>query len=595
MNTQTYKFDEFRLAPKQRKLLYRNSPVSLSSKAFEILLMLIEQRGKIIEKDEFLEKIWSDSFVEESNLVVHISALRRILLEKKGERKFIETVSGRGYSFVAPVEEIKSVELNHNEPASDRTKIPASLEEKNSPITSIAVLPFAVENQNDDLEYLANGVSQSLIDYLSQIPDLKVMAYSAVSGYKSQTPDFQEIGFLLGVDHILGGHISEYKNRLDIRVELIAAKDKRHLWGFNYECKFNDIFQIKKKISIAIAQKLQLKLTASDKNNMSREQATNSEAYKIYLKGKYILDWLSTRQNREESLYQALDFFRQALKLDADLALAYTGIGNVYNYLFHSNFLTREKSLIESRKALQLALKTDKNLSETYLLKGKLELTFDRDVSAARDSFQQAIKLNPNNAFAYHWQSLTFLCYAEFDEAIMLQNKALDFDPVSVIANYGLAKIFYSKGDYGKSIIQSEETLDINSRHISSFFLMAHSYSQLGMHEEAISNALHAFEMQPLKEVALALAYIYAKAGDIKPARKYLNDTLKSSANEALDFTDVAAVHVALKDRKKAFDYLKKAYEEGSANICGLRIDPRFAELCGEPQFNVLLEKLKLI
>lgn len=595
MNTQTYKFDEFQLAPKQRKLLYRNSPVAISAKAFEILLMLIEQRGEIVEKDEFLRKIWSDSFVEESNLVVHISALRRVLLEKKGERKFIETVSGRGYSFVAPVEEIETTEIQSSKSAQSNFRSSSLYEDENSSSISIAVLPFVAEGRNEDLDYLANGVTQSLIDSLSQISTLKVMAYSAVANYKAPEADFQEVGFLIGVNHVLSGHISEYKNRLEIRVALISTKDKRQLWGINYDCKFSDIFQVRKEISLAIAQNLKVKLSASDESNISRNQTGSSEAYKVYLKGKYILDRLSTRRNREESLYQALDFFRQALKQDANFALAYAGIGNVYNSLFNHDFLNREKALTEARKALQLALRIDENLSESHLLKGKIELIFDREVLAARDSFHKAIKLNPSNAIAYHWQSLTYLFCEEFDEALAMQNKAINYDPVSVIANYGLSKIFYFTGDYGKTIIQAEETLDLDHRYVSCFYLLALSYSELGLYEEAIKNALRAVEIQPLKELMLTLAYAYAVAGKKAEAFEKLGETLKNSNDDLIDFTDVAAVYLALNEREKTFEFLEKAYEKGSVNICALRVDPRFKSMRGESEFNLLLEKLKLI
>lgn len=595
MTSQTYQFDDFQLAPKQRKLFYRNAPVSLSSKAFEILLMLIEQRGKIVEKDEFLEKIWSGSFVEESNLVVHISALRRVLLEKKGERKFIETVSGRGYSFVAPVEEVKFSNVQSYKYAAPRTlKTQRPLDAESDPTVSIAVLPFVSGNRNDDLEYLAGGITQSLIDSLSQIQTLKVMAYSAVAGFKLQETDFQEIGFLLGVNHILSGHISAYKNHLDIRVELVSAKDQRQLWGFNYECELSDIFQVRKEISLAIAQNLRLKLTASDENKISRKQTTDSEAFKLYLKGKYILERLSTRRNREESLYQALDFFKQSLRHDANFALAYTGIGNVYNSLFNHDFLSRHEALGESRKALQFALRLDENLSEALLLKGRIELLFDREVLKAQKSFQQAINLNRNNPMAYHWQSLTFLCLGKFEEATAMENRAINYDPVSVLANYGLAKIFYCQGDFNKAIIQAEETLDIDHRHVASYFLLALSYSALGLHEEAIKTALNAYDIQPLKEIGLGVAYVQAIGGRREQALKILTETLADSGDQLIDFADIAAVYTALGDEEKVFFYLDKAYQRGSVNICALKVDSRFAALRGKPAFNLLLKKLKL-
>ena len=593
MTNQAYKFDDFYLAPKQRKLFYRNSPVTISAKAFEILLMMVERQGEIIEKDEFLQKIWTDSFVEESNLVVHISALRRVLLEKKGERKFIETVSGKGYSFVSPVEIVEAENNKSGNSVSISKSAVSKTSEIDSPV-SIAVLPLKLQDYDADLEYLANGITQSLIDSLSQIPQLKVMAYSAVAAYKKTEFDPQEIGFLLGVENLLVGYISEYKNNLEIRVELIETKDKRHLWGISHEARFDDIFQIKKEISLAIAQKLKLKLTASDETKIGKSQTTDSEAYKIYLKGKYIIERLSTRKNREESLYQALGFFQQALKKDYNFALAYAGIGNVYNSLFNHDFLKRDIALAEARKALQLALKIDPNLSETYVTKGKIELIFDRDLLAARASFDEAIRLNPSNSIAYHWQSAAYLFCEDFDEAIAMQNKAINLDPVSVIVNYGMSKIFYFTGDYNKTIIQSEETLDLDHRYVSCFYLLALSYAELGIYDEAIKNALRAVEIQPMKEMILTLAYVYALAGKTEKAVENLNKTLDQSNGDLVDYTDVAAVNLALGEPEKSLDFLEKAYETGSVNMCALRVDPRFKKLRNEDRFISLLKKLNL-
>lgn len=594
MNNQSYKFDDFCLAPKQRKLFYRNSPVAISAKAFEILLMMVERQGEIIEKDEFLQKIWTDSFVEESNLVVHISALRRVLLEKKGERKFIETVSGKGYSFVSPVTIVEAENAAPPKVAPTSKKNVFAETEDSSSAVSIAVLPLRYKNHDADLEYLANGITQSLIDSLSQLPQLKVMAYSAVATYKNTTLEAQEIGFLLGVENLLVGYISEYKNTLEIRVELIETKDKSHLWGISHEAAFDDIFRIKKEISLAIAQSLKLKLTTSDETKIGKSQTTDSEAYKIYLKGKYIIERLSTRKNREESLYQALGFFQQALKKDYNFALAYAGIGNVYNSLFNHDFLKRDAALAEARKALQLALKIDPNLSESHVTKGKIELIFDRDLLAARASFDEAIRLNPGNSIAYHWQSATYLLYEEFDEAIAMQNNAINFDPVSVIANYGLSKIFYFTGDYNKTIIQAEETLDLDQRYVSCFYLLALSYAELGIYDEAIKNALRAVEIQPMKEMILTLAYVYALAGETEKAVEKLGQTLAQSEGDLVDYTDVAAVRLALGEHEKAFEALEKAYDTGSVNICALRVDPRFKSLRNEKRFVSLLDKLNL-
>lgn len=591
MTDNLYKFDDFRLDPRQRKLLFGEKVVQLSSRAFEMLLLLVQKQGRVVEKSEILAQVWSDSFVDESNLVVHISALRRVLGERRGERKFIETVSGRGYSFVFPVEEVKKS-------AVEKPQAIVSKSEKTDRETadSLAVLPFVNKSGNADFDYLADGITQSLIANLSQIPTLKVMAYNAVEPYKTPHQDYAEIGFLLGVENLLLGSITEFKDNFEISVELINAQNKRHIWGTHYVSgKFTDIFKVRREISLAIAEKLQIRLDNLDKSNLSRPQTSDSEAYKFYMKGMYLLAGNSTSRFREESLHSALKCFRQALKKDPHYALAYTGIGYAFYRLLNINAVSRGKAFQECRNALQLALNFDAQLSEALILDGIIKHFFERNPSEAEKSFDRAIEANPNNPIAFHYKSLLLCCFEKFEESVFYQNKAIQLDPISIFLHNGLSRRFFLGGDYNKAIIQAEETLELDSELVAPYFILALSYAQLGLFDEGLKNIEKALRIQPTEEMFLAQSHIFALSGEAEKAREILEKVLHESDKEQIDFADAAIVHAALGETDKAFELLEKAFKKGDTNILLLRTDPRFERLRSDARFQSLLQRLNLI
>ncbi|MCU0239971.1 MAG: winged helix-turn-helix domain-containing protein, partial [Pyrinomonadaceae bacterium] len=567
-----YKFSEF-ILDKNSITLYRdNIPIQLSSRAFEMLVYLIENRGKVVEKDDILDKVWKDSFVEEANLPVHISALRRVLQEKKGESRFIRTISGRGYSFIANVEELDSAQKI----AKIETKV--LTENKNA---SIAILPFTIEQSSEDIEYLANGITQSLIGDLSTIQDLRVLAYSAVKPYKNSELELQEIGFLLDADKLLLGVISEYKGKWEISAELINAKDKSCLWATTETFEADDIFEVKKKISSAIVEKLKLKLIA--KPNKTKE--INSEAQKLYYRGKFILESRTTKKEPKEVLETALKFFKEAISIEPNYALAYVGIGSVYVSLYNYNLLERNKACVEAQKALKTALLVDENLSETYVLKGSIETTFEFNFLEAEKSLDKAIKINLNNPNAYHWKSSVCLYLGRFDEAIFFANKSIDIDPTSLFFNDNLTRIFFYTADYNRAINQANDLLGFDEKNVVAYCFKALSYTQLEKFDEALNCIEKTIYLRKIPETLLLKSFILASFNYIREALEILNDLLNESP-KSIDYADVALVYLALKDIEKSFNYLNKAITTGSTNLSTLKIDPRFRTLHNDPRFD---------
>lgn len=591
MNGKFYRFDSFLLDTRTKQLFLQNKPVNLSYKSFDILLYLVQNPGRIVTKEELFQSVWADSFVEENNLPVHVSALRRILGEKRGDSRYIKTVSGRGYSFIADVEEVDKSALKI--PASPEITAIASKSDSIAPLTSIAVLPFTSENKIADFEYLSSGITQSFIDSLSQLPQLKVMAYSAVKNYRKSELDLQEIGFQLGVEKILFGTLTRYKNNLEISVELINASDKSYLWGTQYTSEFSDVLEVKQKISVLIAEELKLRLTESDRLKLARPQTSDSDAYKFYLKGNFILDDFSSHKDRRKRLYSALNFFRQAIKKDSQFAPAYASVGSVYFFLFYNNFISRAEALTECRAALHSALNLDPRLSEAFVLEGMLQMFLEFNFEKAENFFGQAIELNPNNAYAYHIKSLLSVVLGKFEEAIFLQNKAIQLDPTSTAYNCGLINRFYFTKNYNKAIVHAEETIELDERSGPAYLALALASAQSGLFGEAAKYSQKAFDNAPTEEMTLAQSYVFAAAGNKSKARKLLNRILAKDNIRAETYTHIAAVCGALGESEQGFDYLEKAFEEKSIEGYLTEIDPRFSPLRALPRFACLLKKLK--
>lgn len=580
--SKAYKFSDFILDKQTIAVYHNNIQIQISSRAFEILYFLIERRGEVVEKDEILERVWKDSFVEEANLPVHISAIRRVLQEKKGESRYIRTISGRGYSFIANVEEISSTQIY-------RPAVKQETVEKEN--ISIAVLPFTFESTTEDNEYLANGITQSLINDLSQIQNLRVLAYSAVKPYKNSELELQEIGFLLDSDKILTGSISEYKGKLEIVAELINASDKRCLWGTSQVFEADDIFKVKKEISLTITEKLKLKLGDS---KLVQTKEIDSEAQKLYYRGKFILESRGTRKDLGEILSQALKFFNEAVKIDHNYTLAYTGIGSAYVSLHNYNLMERETAFREAKKALQKALNTDDKLSEPFVLKGSIEVMFEANFAGAIKALDKAIELNPNNPDAYHWKSLVYMFLAKFDEALCLEEKAVRLDPTSGRFNESLTRIFCFSGDYKKAIIQADEILEFDRQSLASNLFNAISYAELGFLDSALAYIEKAIEIRTYPDVLLMKAYIYVLLNQNKKASEILDRVILNYPSTEIDYTDIAFVYSAMNEIDLAFEYLYSALEKKTVGMITLKIDVRFKNLRKDPRFVPLLEKLNL-
>lgn len=589
MSGKNYTFGDYVLDTRKRELSLRSRSIEISVKAFDILEFLVENRDKTVTKEELFDSIWSDSFVEESNLPVHISALRRSLGEKRGESKYIKTIFGSGYKFIAEVEEIgASAEKDERTDGKDEF---GDLNFVKTNSDSIAVLPFASLDDDPEIEYLAEGLTQDLINHFAQFSELKVMAFSAVKNYRNSKLDFPEIGFQMNVDRIFNGTIKKFKDKLDVYVELINTKDRSILWGSRYSRNFDDIFSVKEEISEKVLEILEI---GKDENGSSGNKQTqvDAETYNLYLKGLYILTNFANSEDRRKSLESALKVFRQAVKSDPSFAPSYVAIGKIHFFQYNNDYISKADAIALCRTAFQRAVACDPNLSEAYVLEGMIKMFFESDFVAADECFKKALKLNPNDAYAYHVQSLLFVVLGKFDKAFEAQNKAILLDPTSTSYNCGLLNRFFFNGNFNRAITHAEETIEMNERAVPAYLILALSYAMLGVYDEALKAIRKAQEFSLLPDYLLTESYILALDGDEKTARKILTEVSADKSTAELFYSDIAVVLVALGEEEKAIEIVEKSCSNGYIMNYLLQFDPRMQHLKENPRYLSILQDI---
>lgn len=401
----SYHFGPYRLDASQRVLLREGKPVSLTLKAFDTLQVLVEKHGHVVEKDDLMRQVWPDAFVEESNLTQNIFTLRKALGETTGEFKYIETVPRRGYRFVAPVEEI--VEGSSPPPSmADQQSLGQPTAAANGQgLRFLAVLPFINVGNDAQTEYLSDGITESLINSLAQLPLLRVMSRSTVFRFKSNELDAQRIGRELGVDAVLVGRVHSYDHKLIIGAELVDVANGWQLWGESYDRGSKAIFEVQDEITRQISAALRLKLTGEEERRLSKRHTRSTEAYQFYLKGRF--HW---SKFTKDGLEHAIDFFRQAIDLDPNYTLAYAGIVDCYLRLA-TNYIppAGSNSLADQSK--------DIYRNEAQPFSGMFKMRQEWDKKAAERESKRAAELKSSYPAAHQWHAAYLFSAALYHEA----------------------------------------------------------------------------------------------------------------------------------------------------------------------------------
>jgi TolB-like protein/Tfp pilus assembly protein PilF len=558
----------------------QNEEVTLPPKAFDTLLELVKLKGRVLEREALMRKVWPDTFVEEGNVKVIIFNLRKAIEDNPSEPRFIQTVARRGYRFGVDVIEIEDPPRWGQEIAGQ-----AGIDLN---IKSIAVLPFKLLGGVEE-EYLGVGLADALIIKLSGLSNIIVRPTSAVRRYIGSDERPDEIARQLNVEAILEGNIYSAGNRVRVTAQLINVKGVTPLWAGKFDERFTDIFDVEDSISEQVAQALMLKLTGHDRQRLTTHYTENIKAYQFYLKGRY--HW-AKRLSAGTRL--AAEHFRAAIDLDPNYSLAYAGLADCYTQLAWLRLLAPCEALPLAKAAALRALELDPLLGEAYASLAWIRLLYDLDYEAAENEFRHSLELKPNYSVARMWFGMFLLAVGRFTEALEEVNKALTLDPLSPIINAVAGWPFYFMRDYQRAIECYRKAIELEPKSLPAHYLLALSYLQFGEPEHAVAEMQIARTLDDSSMTVAGLAEAYSGAGEITKATELLEELNRMAGEEGKYVSpyDEAAVYLRLGSPDRAMGLLEKAFEDQSTWRMLLPVDPKFDQLRHDVRFGVLLKRM---
>ncbi len=621
-----YQFGPFRLETSEYRLLRDGEAVSLPHKAFEVLLALVEGRGRVVLKEDLLKRVWPETFVEEANLAVAVSQLRKVLGDvQNGDHHYIETVRSIGYRFLAPVRVIESPEINAQTAAIPDISVavpPENLSPKagagmrlwRAPlisgivvattlallfgfnvgswrdrllsrggpphIESIAVLPLENLSGDPSEEYFADGMTEALITDLGKIGALRVISRTSVMRYIGTKKPVPEIARELHVDAIVEGSVQRFGDRVRITANLLHATTDRHLWAESYERDMRDMLALQSDVARAIAQEIRVKLTPQQKARLASARPTNPEAYQLYLKGRSHLETWT-----DSGIRVAIDYFERAIQRDPSSALAYAGLAEAA--------VRAGEKAEKARPAALQALQMDDELSEAHAMMGLVRFRYDWDWEGAESEFRRAIELNPNSTVSHHYHAHNLLVMGRTEEALVEDRRWIELDPFSPAPYEHLGWDYVGPRRYDEAIQALRKALQLDPNFHEAIYSLGLAYVQKGMLVEAIAQLRRAIDLSGRDPRDLAgLGHAYALSGRRDEAWKILKEVKESSSRR--DVLWVAEVYAALDEKDQAFEWLDKAYRDRDFTFEFLKYEPYWENLRSDPRFRDLLHRIGL-
>ena len=586
-----YRFGPFLLDQSERTLFHGVELVPLTPKAFDTLVVLLESAGHLVTKERLLEQVWPETFVEEAVLSVNISTLRKALSKRSGKQQYIKTISKRGYRFTADVIGIwpESTEsLVTSEPSEVPAPAPANTTTEEPAENSLAVLPFENVSADPNFEYLSDGLTESIINGLSPLQNLRVSARNTVFRYKAKEMDPQEIGRKLGVRSVVTGRIVHLGERLIFSTELIDVTHGWQMWGEQYHRGMSDILALQQELSAAICSRLKARLSREERKRLGKYYTEDPEAYHLYLKGRY--HW---NKYAEQGLRKAIDYFSQAIEIDPAYALAYAGLADSY-YRLSNLYAPNSEAMPKAKAAALKALEIDETLAEAHAALGLVNMCYDWDWQAAETEFTRAVELNPKYAMAHQRLGLFFQLQGRFDVALRELKFAVELDPLSpqLFASFG--GTFFLMRSYDRALKEVEKGLEIDGNYQPALYMLGRVYVQQGKRDEAIAifERLVAMDASPIFKAALGSAL--GLAGKQRRARSVLHTLEQQSKTSYVSGYHKAVIHLALDEKNRAFTCLEEALKNRCEMMTGLKVDPAFDDIRRDLRFTKFLLRVGL-
>jgi DNA-binding winged helix-turn-helix (wHTH) protein/TolB-like protein/Flp pilus assembly protein TadD len=626
-----FEFGPYRLETAERRL-WRNRTelVQLPPKVFDLLVLLVENRGRLLDKSFILQSLWPGTFVEEANLSVNVSLLRKVLGDGAGAT-YIETVPKRGYRFVADVSEI----VPEQEQAATVTAVevgpkPAEIEPAiwvQTPVPqtktrrwriwvgigalvlaivasrimwdrilgqtanfhSIAVLPFLPLDDDPARNYLGLGMAEAVATRLTTLPQITVRPTSAVAKYSNRDRDPVAAARQLQVDAVVVGGIQQYEKRIRVTVQLYRAKDGASIWADQFDDYFTNIFAVQDSISERVAGALKLKLTEAERQHMIKRATESTEAYQLYLQGQY----LATKRFGESGR-KAIEYYEKAVEKDPDFATAYAALA--YSYVLQAGEGREDVLRNKGRMAAMKAISLDSQLADAHVALGDVLMRLDWDWTGADRAFNRAIAINPHLASAHAEKSTLLTAFGRHDEAIREMETACRLDPSSAILLSDLAWTLHFARRYEDALRESRKAVTLDPWSYTPQRQLTKALLLLSRLDEGQAEGKKTLDIAGghNRRVLIELATVWAAQGKKAEARGAIEEVNRGEWKEPLPHYEIAVLHSALGDKSAALDSLRTAVELRLTRVVWMRTDPELDSLHAEPQFQELLKTMRL-
>jgi len=622
-----YSFQQFRVDAAKRLLFRGDRRIPVSPKVFDTLLVLVENSGRVVEKDELMRLVWPDTVVEENNLNQTISALRKALGEDPTQHRYIVTAPGRGYRFVGPVNGSRVSAGAVSERQEDQAGRPSSTQRKPerhnlvlltlalvlilaaasvtylavwrhreathtglAAIRSLAVLPLDNLSRDPAEDYFADGMTDELITELGQIAALRVISRSSIMQYRGTHKSLPQIARELNVDAVVEGTILRSGDRVRITAQLIRAPIDKHLWARSYEGDLREVLALQENVAKDIAQQIRAQLTPQEHAKLNNARVVNPAAYEAYLRGNYLAD-----KRTAEGLTKAIEYFEEAIRDDPNWAPAFTGLADVYVVLSEYKSVPARESHAKARVAARRAVELDDSLAEAHTELANLAGTEDYDWRGAEREFRRALELNPGNATAHYFHAMNLMSMGHWEEASAEMERARELDPLSIIINANVGLVYYYARQPDRAIEAERKALELDPNTAFIYEYLGLAYLQKGMYHEAIGHRQKAVGLSNgFPWYQAELAYSYAAAGNHAQAGRILTNLKSRSRRQYVSSYSLAVAYIGLGERDAALARLQKAYEDREDQVALLKIEPLFDSIHSDPRFQDLLRRIGL-
>jgi TolB-like protein/DNA-binding winged helix-turn-helix (wHTH) protein/Tfp pilus assembly protein PilF len=630
-----YRFGEFVLDPGRRTLSRADSPVSLTPKAFDVLLFLARNPNRLVTKEELLQAVWGDTFVEEGNLTQHISHLRKALGDNSEDARLIVTIARKGYQFTGNLVAVAEIGDISKRPGvripateswqTDTPPVPefqakeavrkaqrpwrraavvavsavvlvvvtyrswrhfSGMTPPGSHKVMLAVLPFANLTGDPNKEYLADGLTEETISQLGRLSpeQLGVIARTSVMGYKHKDERLDQIGRDLSVQYVLENSLRESGDHMRLTAQLIQVNDQTHLWAQDYDYPPKDILNVEDEVAKAVAREIRVRLTSQQQEDLARPHPVNPEAFHAYLQGYHFY-----QGGTDKDTEMAAKYFERATQLDPSYALAWAWLSRARNWQANEGLIPMEEGRRLAREAVERALSLNPNLAEAHAQMGRIKQQVDDDWAGANASFQRAVALEPANPENIGFAAWSAAIFGRFDEAVQLNRRAVNLDPLNADSWERLAGTEFFMGQLDQSAADSRKALELNP----DAGLGTETLSLIDLLQGRPQDALRYIERvqyPPTRACLYALTY-YALGREKESDTALSELMIKYNASNAYE---IAQVYAFRNQTDEAFEWLDRAYAQRDPSLMSTKIDPLLKNVHSDPRYAAFLKKLNL-